>query len=124
MTRSFVAIGLIVNLSLVAAGMAQPVNYIATKANDGNLLMEDVPRVPQSVIDDLTRFQNIRAAGVLDWSKDGKSLFITTRFADVNQVHRVDAPGGARHQLTFFHEPIGDVRRRRSVGHVRVRLRL
>lgn len=112
MTRSFVAIGLIVNLSLVAAGMAQPVNYIATKANDGNLLMEDVPRVPQSVIDDLTRFQNIRAAGVLDWSKHGKSLFITTRFADVNQVHRVDAPGGARHQLTFFHEPIGDVRRR------------
>ena len=79
--------------------------------NDGNLVLEDIPEIPQEIVDDLRRYQNVRSASVLDWTRDGASLYVRTRFADVNQVHRVDAPGGARHQLTFFEEPVGTVLR-------------
>ncbi|MBT8423297.1 MAG: S9 family peptidase, partial [Gammaproteobacteria bacterium] len=79
--------------------------------NDGNLILEDIPAIPQEVANDLNRFQNVRSAGVIDWTADGESIYISTRFADVNQIHRVDQPGGARHQLTFFSEPVGGVER-------------
>jgi dipeptidyl aminopeptidase/acylaminoacyl peptidase len=41
---------------------------------------------------------------------------VRTRFGDVSQIHRVDFPGGARHQLTYFDEPVGQVVRREQ-GH-------
>jgi dipeptidyl aminopeptidase/acylaminoacyl peptidase len=97
---------------LVLAGSAQAFDFVRTKANNGNLVMEDVPRVSQSVISELNRFQNVRAASFLEWTQDGQSIYVSTRFADVNQIHRVDMPGGARHQLTFFNEPVGAVQRR------------
>ncbi len=80
-------------------------------ANNGNLVMEDIPEIPAAVVDDLNRFQNVRSAAFLDWSADGNSIYISTRFAEVNQVHRVDRPGGARNQLTFYDEPVGSVQR-------------
>lgn len=83
-------------------------------ANDGQLVMQDVPEIPSSIAAALNRYQNVRSAPFLDWTKDGKSIYISTRFSDVNQIHRVDRPGGARHQLTFFNEPIGSVDRHDS----------
>lgn len=81
------------------------------KMNNGNLILENIPEIPESIITDLNRFQNVRSAPVRGWTKDGKSLYISTRFGDVNQLHRVDKPGGARTQLTFFKEPIGSIAR-------------
>ncbi|MBT8141752.1 MAG: prolyl oligopeptidase family serine peptidase [Gammaproteobacteria bacterium] len=78
-------------------------------ANNGNLVMQDVPEIPQTLVDDLNRYQNVRSAPFRDFSNDGKSIFITTRFGDVSQIHRVDKPLGARQQLTFFKEPIGGI---------------
>ena len=43
--------------------------------------------------------------------KTVRGVYISTRFGDVNQIHRVDMPGGARHQVTFFDEPVGGVNR-------------
>ncbi|MGI9244109.1 MAG: TolB family protein, partial [Verrucomicrobiales bacterium] len=80
--------------------------------NNGNLILEDIPEIPQTIVDSLNRYQNVRYAPLLDWTKDSKSLLISTRFGDVGQIHRVDQPGGARHQLTFFAEPVGSVVRR------------
>ena len=40
------------------------------------------------------------------------SMFISTRFGAVSQLHRVDMPLGARNQLTFFEEPVGQATRR------------
>ncbi|MEX0708916.1 MAG: alpha/beta fold hydrolase [Woeseia sp.] len=79
--------------------------------NNGNLVMEDIPAIPERIVDDLNRYQNVRSAGFLDWSEDGKSIYISTRFGDVNQIHRVDMPDGTRRQLTFFDEPVGGVKR-------------
>jgi dipeptidyl aminopeptidase/acylaminoacyl peptidase len=79
--------------------------------NNGQLILEDIPEIPQSIVDDLNRYQNVRSGSVLDWSADGRSLYVSTRFGDVAQIHRVDMPGGARTQLTFFAEPVGEVSR-------------
>jgi len=97
---------------LVLAGGAQAYDFVRTKANNSNLVMEDVPHIPQSVISELNRFQNVRSASFLEWTRDGQSIYVSTRFAEVNQIHRVDMPGGARRQLTFFNEPVGEVKRR------------
>ncbi len=79
--------------------------------NNGNLVLQNIPEIPEQVVADLNQYQNIRSAPFEAFSKDGDSLFITTRFGDVGQLHRVDMPAGARHQLTFFKEPIGSVSR-------------
>ncbi len=80
--------------------------------NNGMLILEDIPPIPQAIVDDLNQYQNTRSAGFLDWSADGKSVYISTRFGDVDQVHKVSMPGGARRQVTFFDEPISQVQRR------------
>ncbi len=95
-------------LLLAAAGAAAVERRVV---NDGNLVLEDIPEIPAEIVEDLRRFQNVRSARLLDWTADGRSLYVRTRFAEVSQIHRVDMPGGARHQLTFFEEPVGDVER-------------
>ena len=84
---------------------------VRTEANNGNLVMEDIPEIPQSVVAELNRYQNVRSAGFQGWTKDGEGIFVTTRFGDVSQIHHVGHPGGARTQLTFFDEPAGGVSR-------------
>jgi dipeptidyl aminopeptidase/acylaminoacyl peptidase len=79
--------------------------------NDGSLVMEDIPPIPRSVVNDLNRYQNVRFASFLDWSEDGRGIYVSTRFGEVNQVHYVGHPGGARRQLTFFDEPISGLQR-------------
>ena len=80
-------------------------------ANNGNLIMEDVPEIPADIVTALNRYQNVRQAMFRTWDADGESLFISTRFGDVEQIHRLDAPGGARHQVTYYREPVGEVSR-------------
>ena len=81
-------------------------------ALDGSVVLEDVPEVPDRVVDALNRYQNVRGAGIIDWTADGRGIYVGTRFADVSQIHRVDMPGGARRQLTFFDEPVSGSARR------------
>ena len=80
-------------------------------ANDGKLVMEDVPPIPAAIVNDLNRYQNVRSAAFRGWTGDGRGIFVATRFGDVSQIHRVDMPGGARYQLTFDSEPVGAVTR-------------
>ncbi|MCO4822420.1 MAG: S9 family peptidase [Flavobacteriaceae bacterium] len=82
-----------------------------TTANNGQLVMEDIPAIPSQLVEDLNRYQNVRSAPFRGFSKDAKSIFITTRFGDVSQLHKVDSAGGARQQLTFFKEPISGISR-------------
>lgn len=78
-------------------------------ANNGQLVMEDIPAIPASLPQTLSRYQNIRSARFAGWSEDSRHIFIKTRFGLVKQLHRVDVPGGARYQLTYGREPIGEV---------------
>ena len=98
-------------LFVVAFISAVHADVVRTEANNGNLIMEDIPPIPQSIVADLNRYQNVRSAGFRDWTEDGEGIFITTRFGDVSQLHHVGHPGGARTQITFLDEPIGSVSR-------------
>jgi len=77
--------------------------------NNGNLVMEDIPAIPEPLAEDLNRYQNVRSAAFRGWVEGAEGLYISTRFGEVDQLHRVDRPGGARKQLTFFHEPVGQI---------------
>ena len=78
-------------------------------ANDEQLILQDVPKIPDELVQRLNRYQNVRSASFLDWTGDGKGIFIRTRFGEFGQIHRVDRPAGVRHQLTWFPEPVGQV---------------
>ena len=81
------------------------------EANNGNLIMEDIPAIPDEVVNDLNRFQNVRSASFRDWAENGQGVYVSTRFGDVDQIHHVDIPGGARQQITFYREPVYGVSR-------------
>lgn len=81
-------------------------------ANGDQLILQDVPKIPEALVNRLSQYQNVRSANLLDWTRDGKSIYIRTRFSDISQIHKVHVAGGARLQLTWFREPIGRVLRR------------
>jgi dipeptidyl aminopeptidase/acylaminoacyl peptidase len=77
--------------------------------NNGNLILEDIPTIPNSIKEDLSKFQNVRSAAFRGFNNQNEGLFISTRFGNVSQLHLVKSPGGARNQITYFQEPIGSV---------------
>ena len=81
-----------------------------------NLHTEGVPPIPAVLMEELDHYNNIRAAGLLDWHPAKREMLIATRFADVPQIHRVAMPGGARTQLTFFPDRIGSAQYRPGAG--------
>ena len=84
---------------------------ITTTVNNGNLILEDIPTIPQTIKDDLKRYQNVRSGSFRSFTDTGDSIYISTRFGNVSQLHVVDQPGGARKQITFFDEPVGSMSR-------------
>ena len=95
-------------LALLAHGAAA--NEVQRRtANDGQLLLEDIPEIPESLPTLLSRYQDIRTTRFVGWSKDSKNIFVKTQNGEVSQLHRVDKPKGERHQLTFGEDPVGEV---------------
>lgn len=77
------------------------------KAPD-SCVVEEAAVISESVLSACKRYTDFRAAAFLDWHPRKKNMLISTRFADVAQVHQVNLPGGARTQLTFSTEPIAN----------------
>jgi len=75
------------------------------RTTKGNLVMEGVPETPAEVKERIARYNNVRGHSFQDWTGEG-GILVSTRFADVNQIHEVRFPGGARRQLTFYSEPV------------------
>ena len=96
---------------LLAFSVSALAEITTTETNNGNLVMQDIPEIPASIVSGLNRYQNVRSAGFQAWNESGEGIFVSTRFGDVSQVHRVDHPGGARQQITFFDEPVGGLQR-------------
>lgn len=70
----------------------------------GNIQAEDVKECSVEMSQMLEQYENTRSASVKGFVES--SLLITTRFADVPQLHRIKHPMGCRSQLTFYPEPI------------------
>jgi dipeptidyl aminopeptidase/acylaminoacyl peptidase len=96
------ALGLAAAVVTATAALAVDVQRVER----GQLVTENIPETPPALKDTLLQYQNVRGASFADWTPDGKSILISTRFADTAQLHRVDQPLGLRRQLTFFAEPI------------------
>ena len=104
---------LLLAILLLTAGTASaqtPTGADASARRDiGNLTVENIPALPADLLARVDQYQNVRSAAVADWDREGKGLFISTRFGEVPQIHHVAGPGADRRQITFFKEPLGSV---------------
>ena len=83
-----------------------PIEIIEGSREIGNLVLENMPEIPEEITGRLQRYSNVRFAGFQGWDARGEGIFISTRFGETSQMHYVAAPGGARRQITFFDEPV------------------
>ncbi|MBN1981503.1 MAG: S9 family peptidase [Chitinivibrionales bacterium] len=67
---------------------------------------DTIPSIPQRIRERLLQYQNIRSVNFIDWLPSAAGMYITTRFGQTWQAHRVDQPLGMRRQLTFFDDPV------------------
>ena len=96
---------ILLSLVLPLALACTPVVSRAAIQERGNLVLDNIPAVDTPVTTKLDDYLNARAASFVDWLPDG-GMLIATRFGDVEQLHRVIMPLGAREQLTFYPEPV------------------
>jgi len=71
-----------------------------------NLVVDGVPKIPTSLAEKADRYTSFRTALLLSWHPLKRTMLVGTRFCNALQVHQLDSPGGARTQLTFFHDAI------------------
>ncbi len=71
-----------------------------------NLVVDGVPDVPQSIVEQVGRYSEFRMAFPTSWHPLRREMIVGTRFGDTYQAHLVKMPGGARTQLTFFPENV------------------
>ena len=105
MYRHFVAPVVLLSALLSAHLQAQTPERTLTLPE--NLVAQDVPPIPLSLVESVRRYTESRSASFADWHPTRREMIISTRFANAPQLHRVKTPLGARYQLTFFDEPVG-----------------
>jgi dipeptidyl aminopeptidase/acylaminoacyl peptidase len=76
------------------------------RVEKGNLVIEGIPEIPERIENRLQQYLNTRSASLSSWLPSGEEILISTRFGETSQIHLVKDPGGARHQITFFDEPV------------------
>ncbi len=75
-------------------------------ATRGSVVLEGTPEIPEQLGRQLSKYADARMASLQWLSDDAKSVLVTTRFADTDQLHWVSSPLGARTQVTFRDEPV------------------
>ncbi|MCG8504490.1 MAG: hypothetical protein MI755_07790, partial [Sphingomonadales bacterium] len=83
----------------------------------GPLVVENVPVVPPDLARRLKQYGNTRSASFEDWDPATGGLYISTRFGETTQIHKVTEPRGARRQITFYNEPVYFARAPRAGPH-------
>ena len=91
---------------------ARPADAV-TREERGNLVLEDIPALDTALAERLDDWLAVRGASFVDFLPEG-GMLISTRFGDVEQLHRVAAPGADREQLTFYREPVQSARAARN----------
>ncbi len=72
----------------------------------GNMVLEDVPEIPEDIQTRIQQYQNTRSASFEDWLPNDNGIMVSTRFGNTSQLHLINQPGGARNQISFFDEPV------------------
>jgi len=99
--RACLALFLAFVLSFTAMLPAQAASFPPNE----NLVVEGIPEIPLSLVEKVKRYTEFRGALLASWHPVRREMLISTRFANIPQVHQVRSPLGARKQLTFFSEP-------------------
>ena len=71
------------------------------------LTADGMPAIPDELAAESRPYMEYRTAGFSGWNAVDRSMLVTTRFANTNQLHTVAAPLGARRQISFEVEPVG-----------------
>ncbi|MBF2026526.1 MAG: S9 family peptidase [Oscillatoriales cyanobacterium C42_A2020_001] len=99
--RASIAIVLALFLSLFPMSSV----HAATFAPNENLVVQGIPDIPLSLVENVKRYTEFRGAVMASWHPTQREMLISTRLCNIPQVHTVRSPLGARKQLTFFAEP-------------------
>jgi dipeptidyl aminopeptidase/acylaminoacyl peptidase len=102
MRISLLALCLGVGISFLAQAQGLPAQ------SRGALIFDGVPPIDPNLGARIADYLVGRDASFAAWLPDD-SLLISTRFAEVPQVHRVIAPLGMREQLTWYADPVTKV---------------
>jgi dipeptidyl aminopeptidase/acylaminoacyl peptidase len=73
-----------------------------------NLVTDGIPEIPAAIAETAGRYTEFRSAALEGWHPVKREMLISTRFGDTPQIHEVRMPGGARRQLTFFPDRVGN----------------
>ena len=94
--------------ALLLAGAALPAaaQDAPTVPVPAALTAEEMPPIPLEMAERARPYLEARGAGFAGWDPNTRAVLISTRFANVNQLHRVEAPMGARTQISFEAEPV------------------
>ncbi len=100
--------GLALLASASAAAFAQPSQPAAPRAVEkpAALTADGIPPVPAELAERTRPYMEYRTAGFTSWNPRDRSMTITTRFGNTNQVHSVARPMGMRQQMSFEVEPV------------------
>jgi len=87
--------------------MAQTLNAQSALEVPENLITENIPPIPSSLVEEVKNFTEARSASFVDWHPLKKEMLISTRFGNSSQLHYVKFPGGDRKQISFFEDAVG-----------------
>jgi dipeptidyl aminopeptidase/acylaminoacyl peptidase len=97
--RGFVFVCLVL---LGARGAGQTAEVVPGE----NLVLKGIPKIPASIAESVDHYSNYRTANFASWHPTRREMLVSTRFADVAEIHLVKMPGGARSQLTFYPDAV------------------
>ena len=88
-----------------ACALAAPL--LAEVPKPAALVADGLPAVPDELAAASRPYMEFRGAGFAGWNAADRSMLISTRFANVSQLHSVAAPLAMRRQISFEVEPVG-----------------
>lgn len=98
------SVGLLLSVALFAGSVPAQTGILAPT---DNLVTEGITPIPASLVEDVRRYTEFRAASFSGWHPVRREMLTSTRFGDTNQIHLVKFPGGDRKQITFLQERAG-----------------
>ena len=91
---------------LIAAALVSTA-AIAEVPKPAALTADGMPAVPDELAVKSRPYMEYRTAGFAGWNAADRSMLISTRFGNTNQLHTVSAPLAMRKQISFEVEPVG-----------------
>ena len=77
--------------------------------NDGQLVLENIPAIPDGLAASLKRYQQPLSSQFVAFDANSEGLFISRLYQGVEQLHYLARPGDTARPLTRFNEPVRQV---------------